>query len=252
MARRRCRCWSAGCGGGGTSSTSRGRASGWRPTERLHGGISEQLALVATFPQLEYPRRWPDHVHVTGPIEFELAVSRCRAAGGRRAAGPGGAVDRAGSRVPAGAGGARGARRRAGAGAGDARTASLPAEPLPPTPANAVVVDWLSYTQAMAAADLVICHGGHGTVARALAAGVPVLCCPAVGDMAENGARVAWSGAGLMLPWRLLGAAVAAAGGPQGARRPGLRRRAARSRPGRRGTTGAERGARAGRGAGRG
>jgi UDP:flavonoid glycosyltransferase YjiC (YdhE family) len=67
------------------------------------------------------------------------------------------------------------------------------------------VVDWLSYTQAMAAADLVITHGGHGTVARALAAGVPVLCCPAVGDMAENGARVAWSGAGLMLPWRLVG-----------------------------------------------
>ncbi len=69
------------------------------------------------------------------------------------------------------------------------------------------MVDWLSYTQAMGAADLVICHGGHGTVARALSAGVPVLCCPAVGDMAENGARVAWSGAGLMLPWRLLGPA---------------------------------------------
>ena len=81
----------------------------------------------------------------------------------------------------------------------------LPAAQLPPAPANAVVVDWLSYSQAMDAADLVICHGGHGTVARALAAGVPVLCCPAVGDMAENGARVAWSGAGLMLPWRLLG-----------------------------------------------
>jgi UDP:flavonoid glycosyltransferase YjiC (YdhE family) len=26
--------------------------------------------------------------------------------------------------------------------------------------------------------------------------------------MAENGARVAWSGAGLMLPWRLTGAAT--------------------------------------------
>ena len=70
-----------------------------------------------------------------------------------------------------------------------------------------VVVDWLSYTQAMAAADLVLCHGGHGTVARALAAGAPLICCPAVGDMAENGARVAWSGAGLMLPWRLISAA---------------------------------------------
>jgi UDP:flavonoid glycosyltransferase YjiC (YdhE family) len=56
----------------------------------------------------------------------------------------------------------------------------------------------------MAAADLVICHGGHGTVARALDAGVPVLVSPAIGDMAENGARVAWSGTGLMVPHRLL------------------------------------------------
>jgi UDP:flavonoid glycosyltransferase YjiC (YdhE family) len=54
-------------------------------------------------------------------------------------------------------------------------------------------------------ADLVVCHGGHGTVARSLAHGVPVLCCPAVGDMAENGARVGWAGVGLSLPWRLLG-----------------------------------------------
>src|SRR5918995_6599295 len=32
--------------------------------DRFHGGTSERLAMVATFPQLEYPRRWPDHVHV--------------------------------------------------------------------------------------------------------------------------------------------------------------------------------------------
>jgi UDP:flavonoid glycosyltransferase YjiC (YdhE family) len=81
----------------------------------------------------------------------------------------------------------------------------VPERPLATVPPNAVLVDWLGYSQAMAAADLVICHGGHGTVARALGAGAPVLCCPAVGDMTENGARVAWSGAGLMLPWRLLG-----------------------------------------------
>jgi UDP:flavonoid glycosyltransferase YjiC (YdhE family) len=71
-------------------------------------------------------------------------------------------------------------------------------------PANAVLTDWLPYSQAMAAADLVVCHGGHGTVARALQAGAPLLVCPAVGDMAENGARVAWSGAGLSLPKRLM------------------------------------------------
>ena len=82
-----------------------------------------------------------------------------------------------------------------------------PGAPLPQAPANAVVVDWLSYSQLMPEAALVVCHGGHGTVARALAAGTPVLCCPAAGDMAENSARVAWAGAGLMLPWRLVGTA---------------------------------------------
>ena len=73
----------------------------------------------------------------------------------------------------------------------------------PDAPGNAVVVDWLSYSQVMPRASLVICHGGHGTVARALAAGVPVLCCPHVGDMAENSARVAWARVGLMLPWQI-------------------------------------------------
>jgi UDP:flavonoid glycosyltransferase YjiC (YdhE family) len=73
-------------------------------------------------------------------------------------------------------------------------------------PANAVLVDWMPYSQVMPLADVVICHGGHGTVARALAAGAPLLVCPAVGDMGENAARVAWSGTGLSLPRRLLSA----------------------------------------------
>jgi UDP:flavonoid glycosyltransferase YjiC (YdhE family) len=71
-------------------------------------------------------------------------------------------------------------------------------------PGNAVLESWVAYSQVMPVADVVICHGGHGTVARALAAGAPLLVCPAVGDMAENGARVAWSGTGLTLPRRLL------------------------------------------------
>ena len=70
-------------------------------------------------------------------------------------------------------------------------------------PANAVLVDWLSYSQLMPAASLVISHGGHGTVARALGAGTPVLICPIIGDMSETAMRVAWAKAGLSLPWRL-------------------------------------------------
>jgi UDP:flavonoid glycosyltransferase YjiC (YdhE family) len=180
-------------------------AVGLAPTERLHGGISEQLALVATFPQLEYPRRWPPHVHVTGPMGFELPyadVALPEGEGPLVLVAPSTAQDPECRLVRAALEGLAEEPVRVLA----TTNRHLPSEPLPPAPANAVVVDWLSYTQAMAAADLVVCHGGHGTVARALGAGVPVLCCPAVGDMAENGARVAWSGAGLMLPWRLMGA----------------------------------------------
>jgi UDP:flavonoid glycosyltransferase YjiC (YdhE family) len=52
--------------------------------------------------------------------------------------------------------------------------------------------------------DAVVCHAGHGTVVRALSCGVPVVGCPAAGDMAENAARVAWAGAGVALPRRFV------------------------------------------------
>jgi UDP:flavonoid glycosyltransferase YjiC (YdhE family) len=45
---------------------------GLAPVERFHGGISPELALVATYPQLEYPRNWPPGVEVTGPMTFEV------------------------------------------------------------------------------------------------------------------------------------------------------------------------------------
>ena len=50
------------------------------PVERFHGGISPDLALVATYPQLEYPRQWPAGVEVTGPMSFEVPTRRssCR------------------------------------------------------------------------------------------------------------------------------------------------------------------------------
>ena len=52
---------------------------GLPPLERFHGGISELLALVATFPQLEYPRRLAGRTtHVTGPLFFELPAERRR------------------------------------------------------------------------------------------------------------------------------------------------------------------------------
>lgn len=168
---------------------------------RFHGGISDGLALVATFPQLEYPRRWPPHARLTGPMTFELPHPDIELPPGD---GPLVLVAPSTSQDP----GCRLVRAALEGLAGEPvrvlATTNRHRPPSPiPTPANAVLVDWLSYSQAMPRASLVICHGGHGTVARALAEGVPVLACPAAGDMAETGARVAWSGTGLALPWRL-------------------------------------------------
>lgn len=44
-----------------------------------------------------------------------------------------------------------------------------------------------------------VTHGGHGSVMKGLAAGVPMLCIPMGREQPENAARVEWHGAGLRL-----------------------------------------------------
>jgi UDP:flavonoid glycosyltransferase YjiC (YdhE family) len=175
---------------------------GLGPVERFHGGISEWLAIVATFPQLEYPREWPGHVRVTGPLFFELPGEEVAMPEGD---GPLVLVAPSTSQDPECE-----LLRVALDALADEPVRVLattnrhrPERPIE-VPANAELVDWMLYSQAMPQADVVICHGGHGTVARALAAGKPLLVCPSVGDMGENAARVAWSGTGLSVPRRLL------------------------------------------------
>jgi UDP:flavonoid glycosyltransferase YjiC (YdhE family) len=179
----------------------RGRL-GLPPIDRFHGGISELLAIVGTFPQLEYPRQWPAHVRVTGPLFFELRGDEVEIPEGD---GPLVVIAPSTAQDPECQ-----LLRVALAGLADEPVRVLattnrhrPERPID-VPPNARLVDWLLYSQAMPAADVVICHGGHGTVARALAAGKPLLVCPSVGDMGENAARVAWSGTGLSIPRRLL------------------------------------------------
>jgi UDP:flavonoid glycosyltransferase YjiC (YdhE family) len=48
-------------------------------------------------------------------------------------------------------------------------------------------------------AAAVVNHGGHGTVIKTLAAGVPQVCLPLGRDQLDNAARVEWHGAGLRL-----------------------------------------------------
>ena len=71
-------------------------------------------------------------------------------------------------------------------------------------PGNAKLVDGSAQQRAECEpASLVVSHGGHGTVCRALAGGAPLLISPFTGDMRETAMRVSWTGAGLSLPWRL-------------------------------------------------
>ena len=100
-----------------------------------------------------------------------------------------------------------------------------PAVPIP-VPGNAVLVPWLSYDKTMPLCDVVVLHGGHGTLVRALAAGCSVVVCPVAGDMNENAARVEWAGVGKRIPPRWLGARSLRLA-VQGALRPPVRARAA-------------------------
>lgn len=171
------------------------------PVERFHGGISPDLALVGTFPQLEYPRQWPAGVEITGPMTFEVPHPEIELPPGEEPlvlVAPSTAHDSGNHLVRT----ALAALAREPVRVVATTNRVIPQNPIE-VPPNAVLVDWLSYSQLMPLASLVISHGGHGTVARALSAGTPVLISPIIGDMSETAMRVAWAGCGLSLPWRL-------------------------------------------------
>jgi UDP:flavonoid glycosyltransferase YjiC (YdhE family) len=175
---------------------------GLAPHAHVHGGISRELALVATFPQLEYPRAWPQHVHVVGPLMWEPPARDVELPPGDEPLvliAPSTAQDSEHRLLSAALHGLAEAPVRVLA----TWNRRLPSRPLP-VPANARVVDWVSYSRTMPHCDLVVCHAGHGTLVRALASGCAVVACPAVGDMNENAARLDWSGAGVRLPRRFV------------------------------------------------
>jgi len=178
---------------------------GLPPVSRLHGGLSERLCMVGTFPQLEYPRRWPAGVQVVGPLMWEPPFTSVEAPAGSDPlvlVAPSTAQDPEHRLLRAALTGLRDEPVRVLA-TWNRRKVGEPVD----VPRNARLVEWLSYSKQMPACALVICHAGHGTMARALASGCPVLAVPHVGDMAENAARADWAGVGVRLPWRLLGPA---------------------------------------------
>jgi UDP:flavonoid glycosyltransferase YjiC (YdhE family) len=175
---------------------------GLAPLDRLHGGLSERLCLVGTFPQLEYPRPFADGVHVVGPLLWEPPAGDVEPPPGDDPlvlVAPSTAQDPEHRLLHAALAGLAREPVRVLA-TWNRRPLTRPLA----VPANARLVDWLSYSRTMPGCRLVICHAGHGTMARALASGCPVLAVPAAGDMNENAARLDWAGAGVRLPWRLL------------------------------------------------
>jgi UDP:flavonoid glycosyltransferase YjiC (YdhE family) len=167
----------------------------------VHNGTSRELALIATFPQLEYPRTEPrPNVHVVGPLLWEPPTSAVELPPGDDPLvliAPSTAQDAEHRLLEAALRGLADAPVRVLA----TWNRRLPSLPLP-VPANTRLVEWVSYARTMPQCDVVICHAGHGTLVRALASGCAVVACPVAGDMNENAARVEWAGAGVRVPSR--------------------------------------------------
>lgn len=155
--------------------------------------------LIATLPALEVPRPdWPAEAVVVGPLHFEpteqvLAVPP----------GSGPVVVVAPSTASTGAAGlaelalehlAPGAGLPAGARLAVSRLGGAPLT-LPPW----AVAGLGRQDELLARADLVICGGGHGMVAKSLLAGLPLVVVPGGGDQWEIANRVVRQGSGRLI-----------------------------------------------------
>lgn len=175
-------------------------AVGLPPRMWVHNGQSPELVLVATMPQLEYPRTWPAHVHVVGPLLWEPPADDVELPPGDA---PLVLVAPSTSQDPH-----HRLLRAAVEGLGDLPVRVLatwnrrPLKQCLDVPANTRLVEWVSYARTMPHCDVVVCHAGHGTVVRALASGCRLVAVPAGGDMNENAARIDWAGVGVRLPRR--------------------------------------------------
>jgi UDP:flavonoid glycosyltransferase YjiC (YdhE family) len=175
---------------------------GLAPLRRLHGGISAELCIVAAFPQLEYARPWPEHIHVVGPMIWEPPAGDVEIQPGADPLvliAPSTSQDSSQRLLRAALLGL--AREPVRVLAATNRKPMARPVAIPP---NAQLVDWISYGRTMPRCSLTVAHAGHGTLALALASGCPLVAVPHAGDMGENAARLDWAGLGVRLPWRLL------------------------------------------------
>lgn len=166
--------------------------------------------LIATLPALEVPRPdWPQEAVLVGPLHFEPTTAELAVPPG-----PGPVVVVAPSTATTGAAGLTEL----------ALQELIPGEALPAgsrvavsrlTGPDTAVPPWAvvglgRQDRLLQQADVVVCGGGHGMVAKTLLAGVPLVLAPGGGDQWEIANRVVRQGSGeLVRP--LTGAALAAA-----------------------------------------
>ena len=172
------------------------RRLGLPAVEHLHSGLSRQLTMVASFPALEYPRPAEPATEIIGPLIWEPPTEPIALPAGDGPlvlVAPSTAQDTEHKLLRAsirGLGELDGVRVLA---TWNRRPLREPIE----LPANVTLVEWISYAQTMSHCDVVINHGGHGTLARVLASGAVPVVVPAGGDQAENAARVTCAGPGV-------------------------------------------------------
>jgi UDP:flavonoid glycosyltransferase YjiC (YdhE family) len=190
-----------------------------RATARAGIGLSPSdpgplRRLIATLPALEVPRPdWPAEAVVVGPLHFEPTTALLEIPDGR---GPVVMV------APSTA--MTGTRDLAEV----ALESLIPGETLPEGArvvvsrlggerSDATVPPWAvvglgRQDELLVHADLVVCGGGHGMVAKTLLAGVPMVVVPGGGDQWEIANRVVRQGSGQLIR-PLTGEALAAAAG---------------------------------------
>ena len=183
-----------------------GRARlGLAAAHALDVGLSEELALVATLPALEIDRPdWPAQAHVVGPCLYDVPgppfvpppgegplvmVAPSTAYDGDRMLIPAlSAVERLGVRA----------------------VLTIGATALPDRLPSRVTTTDARHSSILPHVAAAIVNGGHGTVVRALTAGIPLVVVPGHGDQQENAFRVERAGAGVQVRRRSPDAATIA------------------------------------------
>ncbi|GAA1480534.1 hypothetical protein GCM10009624_09740 [Gordonia sinesedis] len=175
-----------------------------RATIGLSGPTPEPAArLIATLPALEVPRPdWPADAHLVGPLLWEPTADRFD-----RPPGDGPLVVIAPSTAVTGAADMLTVTLRAMCHVAASRRvrvvistlSAITDETLAEGGSVAMVAGSARQDEVLRDADLVICGGGHGMLAKSLLAGVPVVTVPGGGDQWELANRVVRQGSGLLV-----------------------------------------------------